>query len=70
VLEKAKGEAAAAKEWATSLNARQAQIRLEIEKMNAQARLAWAQKWNGELPASILPQGSELIMSFDEAPTQ
>lgn len=66
VLAEAKGEADAAVEWSRAKTAREAQIRLEIEQTNAKARLTWAEKWNGELPASILPEGSGLIIDATE----
>lgn len=37
---------------------------LKIKMMNAEARLAMAQKWDGKLPANILPENSSLIMDM------
>lgn len=40
------------------------QTDLKVTMMNAETRLAMANKWDGKLPANILPEGSSLIMDF------
>lgn len=53
-------QADAAREFAKAKDAQEAKTHLDIERMNAEARL----KWDGKLPANILPQGSGLLMDF------
>jgi len=45
--------------------AQQTKIMLEIQRMSAEARLEMSKKWNGQLPQSILPQGSNLLLGLD-----
>lgn len=59
-----------AEEFNRALEAQTAKIRLEIDRMEAEARLEMAKKWNGQLPTSILPQGSNLLMGLDSAATK
>ena len=54
----------AALEFAKAAQARKKQVGLEIEKMNAEAKLTWAKKWNGQLPDKVLPEGSDLILDI------
>lgn len=44
-----------------ALEAQREKIRLEIDRMRAEADLKRAEKWNGQLPANILPEGSPLL---------
>lgn len=37
---------------------------MKIKLMTAEAKLKMAEKWNGQLPANILPEGSGLLMDF------
>jgi hypothetical protein len=53
-------QADAAREFAKAKEAQEAKIHLDIERMNAEARL----KWNGALPANVLPANSPLLMDF------
>jgi len=56
-----------AEEFNKALEAQTAKIRLEIDRMEAEARLEMAKKWSGNLPNSILPQGSNLLMGLDSS---
>ena len=60
---KAKGEKEAAIEFAKAEEARKKQAEVDIRMMEAEARLAWAKNWNGQLPASILPSDSPLMIN-------
>ena len=40
-------------------------IKLEIQRMEAEALLLAAEKWNGSTPSSILPQGSKFLFGLD-----
>lgn len=56
----AAAEADAAREFAKAKEAMEAKVHLEIDRMNAEARL----KWDGKLPANVLPANSSLLMDF------
>jgi len=69
--ERAKGEADAAKEFARAAEARKSQARLSIEtaqvdiqRMEAEARLKMAEKWDGKLPATIMPADSPMLTTM------
>lgn len=63
-IEEAKAEAA--KQFAKSLDARRAQVQLEIDRMNAEARLEFAKRIEpGVLPANMIPAGSEFLFGLD-----
>lgn len=55
----------AAQEFAQAKEAQMAKISLDIEMVRAQAQLAAAQKWNGAVPAQVLPQGSNMLFGLD-----
>ncbi|MFC1703056.1 hypothetical protein ACFLZO_01170 [Patescibacteria group bacterium] len=57
----------AAQEFAKAAKAQAEMIELEISKMRAEATLQAAKKWNGQVPAQILPQGSSLLFGLDSA---
>jgi len=63
-VEIAKAEAKAAIEFQKAEDARVAQVRLEIEKMKAQANLNMSERWSGSLPSNILPSGSNLLLGL------
>jgi len=50
-----------AEEFNKALEAQTAKIRLEIDRMRAEADLKRAEKWDGKLPSNILPEGSPLL---------
>ena len=52
---------ARAEEFNKALEAQTAKIRLEIDRMRAEADLKRAEKWDGRLPTNILPEGSPLL---------
>jgi len=62
----AKAERLAAEEFAKAQDAQVSKIRLDIARMQAEAMLEAAKKWNGGLPSSILPQGSPLLFGLDK----
>lgn len=55
----------AAEEFSKAQDAQVVKSRLEIERMRAEAMLEAAKKWNGSVPASVLPQGSSLLFGLD-----
>ncbi len=54
-----------AEEFAKAAQAQVAKTQLEIELTKAQAMKIAAEKWNGAMPSSILPQGSQLLFGLD-----
>lgn len=52
-----------AQKFAAAEKAQTKMIGLEIERINAQANMKRAEKWNGSLPSNILPEGSPLLFS-------
>ena len=40
------------------------QNELEVRMMTAKAALTMAEKWNGQMPADILPAGSPMLMNL------
>lgn len=62
----AQNERAMAEEFARAKEAWSSKIRLEIENKNAEARLVAANKWNGQTPTSILPQGTQMLFGLDQ----
>ena len=61
----AKAEADAAAEFKKAAEARTEMVRLEIEKIKAEALRQWVAKWNGSMPSNIMPQGSQFLMGMD-----
>jgi hypothetical protein len=68
LVEKATAERKAAEEFAKAQDAQVAKIRLEIERTKAEALLTAAGKWQGQMPNSVLPQGSNLLFGLDSSP--
>ena len=64
ILATAENQASAAKKLFDAQEATKFQNQLEIQMMTAKAQLAMAEKWNGALPANILPANSPLLMSL------
>jgi hypothetical protein len=60
----AQAQADAAEKLMKAKEATTLQNQLEIQLMEAKARLAMAEKWNGQLPASILPSNSPLLLNL------
>jgi hypothetical protein len=56
-----------AQEFAKAAEAQKAMIDLEIRKMEAEARLIAARKWNGTVPSQVLPQGSQFLFGLDKS---
>ena len=63
----AKAEADAANEFKKASEARVEMVKLEISKIKAEALKMWVVKWNGSMPANIMPQGSQFLMGMDSA---
>lgn len=61
----AKAQREAAEEFAKAKEAQVARISLDIEMTKAQAMLAFANKFDGRLPANIMPAGSGFLMGLD-----
>jgi hypothetical protein len=57
---------AMAEEFAKAQVAQIAKTQLQIELTRAEAQKTAAEKWNGAMPSSILPQGSNLLFGLDE----
>jgi hypothetical protein len=61
----ARAERMAAEEFAKAKEALIEKNHLDIQRMQAEAMLEAAKKWNGGMPANILPQGSPLMFGLD-----
>jgi len=61
----AKAEADAAAEFQKAAESRTEMVKLEIEKIKADALRLWVTKWNGTMPSNIMPQGSQFLMGMD-----
>ena len=64
LLASAQTERLAAEELFKAREAATMKNSLEIQQMEAKAKLEMAQKWNGQLPANILPSNSPLLMNM------
>jgi regulator of protease activity HflC (stomatin/prohibitin superfamily) len=64
-LSVAQNARAMAEEFAKAQEAQIAKTRLQIELTKAEAMKAAAEKWTGQMPASVLPQGSNLLFGLD-----
>lgn len=65
-LASAQAEADAAKLLMASREAAEFQNKLQIELLTAKAKADFAARWNGTLPANILPAGSGLLLNLDK----
>ena len=68
LIASAQTERAAAEELFKAREAATMKNTLEIQQMEAQARLEMAKKWNGQMPANILPSNSPLLMNMGASP--
>jgi hypothetical protein len=57
----------AAEEFVKAKEASIAKIDLDIRQLQAQAQMESVRKWDGRLPANIVPQGSGLLFGLDKA---
>ena len=57
----------AAEEFVKAKDASIAKIDLDIRQMQAQAQLESVRKWDGRLPANVVPQGSGMLFGLDKA---
>ncbi len=65
VVDKATAEAEAAKLYESAAAGVRLRAELEVMKINAEAMKTAAEKWGGNLPASIMPSGSSLLFGLD-----
>lgn len=65
LVTKATAEKEAAVLFGQAREAAVAKTQLEIESTRANAQLEAARRWDGKLPANILPQGSNLLFGMD-----
>lgn len=65
-LSMAQNNRAMAEEFAKAAVAQVQKTQLQIELTKAEALKTAAEKWNGSMPASILPQGSNLLFGLDK----
>lgn len=56
----------AAEEFAKAKEAAVAKVDLDIRMLQAQAQMKAAEKWDGHLPANVVPQGSNLLFGLDK----
>jgi len=54
----------AAQQFALAAEAQTKMINLEIAKIKAEAEKIKAEKWNGQLPSNIMPEGSNFILGM------
>lgn len=64
----AQATADAAQKTLAAQEASKLQVELDIQRMEAQAKLAMAQKWDGKLPESILPADSQFLFNIGAKP--
>ena len=60
----ANAEKEAAKKFAEAAEDRKKMVELEVSMIEAQAKLEIAKKWNGALPANIMPEGGGFILGM------
>lgn len=65
-IAKAEADRKVAEEFAKAQQAQQALIELEIKKMNAQAALVAATRWNGATPSGVVPSNSNFLFGFGD----
>lgn len=70
LIEKAKAERLAAEEIAKAQEAMTLKVTLEVQRTLAEAQKIAAERWNGNVPTTILPQGSNLLFGLDAPRTQ
>ncbi|WP_426102526.1 hypothetical protein [Massilia sp. TSP1-1-2] len=56
----------AAEEFVKAKDASIAKIDLDIRQLQAQAQLESVRKWDGHLPANVVPQGSSMLFGLDK----
>lgn len=56
----------AAEEFAKAKDASVAKIDLDIRQLQAQAQIEAVRKWDGHLPANVVPQGSGMLFGLDK----
>lgn len=62
----AKNQREMAEEFAKAQEAQIAKTRLQIELTRVEAQKLAAERWNGQMPSNILPQGSNLLFGLDK----
>lgn len=66
LVAKANAEKEAAVLFGQAREAAVAKTQLEIENVKASAQLEAAKRWDGKLPANIMPQGSSMLFGLDQ----
>jgi hypothetical protein len=56
----------AAEEFAKAKEAAVTKVDLDIRLLQAQAQMKAAERWDGHLPANVMPQGSNLLFGLDK----
>lgn len=69
-VETSEAQATAAKTLMAAKDAAEFQNGLKIRLLEAESRMKLASAWNGQLPASILPSDSPLLMQLGTTPTK
>ncbi len=65
LVAKAEAQRRASQEFAMAQSAGVAKTQLEIDMTRANAQLEAAKKWDGKLPANIMPAGSSMLFGLD-----
>lgn len=65
LIERAIAQRSASEEFAKAKDSQESRVRLEIERVRADAQYEAAKRWNGQMPASILPSGSPMLFGLD-----
>ena len=65
MVAKAIAERKAAEEFAKAQEAMIAKVRLQIEQIKAEAMKAMTEKWNGEVPKNVVPNGGMFLFNMD-----
>jgi hypothetical protein len=66
VVSKAVADRQAAEEFAKAADAQTRKLELDIKMVQAQATKIAADKWKGDVPASVVPQGSQFLFGLDK----
>lgn len=65
LLDRAIANRLASEEFAKAKDAQESRVRLEIERVKADAQYKAAERWNGDMPNSIVPAGSPMLFGLD-----
>lgn len=65
LIARAVAQRQASEEFDKARAAQESRVRLEIERIKAEAEFEAAKRWNGDMPNSIVPAGSPLLFGLD-----